>query len=298
MKAKADTRENELVIHNLRKRYGNGVQALNGVHLTLSNGMFGLLGPNGSGKSTLMRTLATLQEADSGWVRFNGQDIHKQPEDLRARLGYLPQDFGVFPKARARQLLSYIATLKGLPLKGNRQIDELLEVTNLSKHQHRRLSTFSGGMLRRFGIAQALLGSPRLLIVDEPTAGLDPEERHRFHNLLCQVAEKMVVILSTHLVEDVRHLCPEMAILKDGEIKFTGQPNQLAMSIKGRVWTAPESDATPLKQGFRLTTHVRHGRKWVRVYTETQPGPEYLPCEPKVEDGYFYALRAEEVAHA
>ena len=286
---------NQLEIQGLGKTYGNGVKALTNINLSLNNGLFGLLGPNGSGKSTLMRTVATLQEPGTGTVWFNGSDIHRNPDAIRPVLGYLPQEFGVFPRASARRLLEYIAALKGLPVKNNPQIDELLDVTNLLEHQHRAVATYSGGMLRRFGIAQALLGSPRVLIIDEPTAGLDPEECRHFHRLLCQVAERMVVILSTHIVEDVRHLCSRLAILARGQIRFQGSPEQLAGMLDGKVWTAPESVFQELQNDriIHLATRIRQGRPWVRVFAATCPGSQFQACSPEIEDGYFYALREE-----
>ncbi|RZL15100.1 MAG: ABC transporter ATP-binding protein, partial [Pedobacter sp.] len=218
-----------LIIRGLTKIYGNGVKALNNVSLSISNGMFGLLGPNGAGKSSLMRTLATLQLADSGEITFDSIDIRKDPQEMRSKLGYLPQDFGVYPKVSAIDLLDHIAILKGLLNRNERkeQIMALLQQTNLYKVRKQSVSTFSGGMRQRFGIAQALLGDPQLIIVDEPTAGLDPQERNRFHDLLSEIGEQKVVILSTHIVEDVNDLCPEMAVLANGSVIMQGRPSIL-----------------------------------------------------------------------
>lgn len=301
--AQKQEQTNRLEIRQLSKTYPGGVHALNHVNLTLTNGIFGLLGPNGAGKSSLMRTIATLQSPDKGSITFNGSDILSDPEPIRRALGYLPQEFGVFPKATARRLLAYVAALKGLPVKGNTQIDKLLELTNLSEHQHRRVSTFSGGMLRRFGIAQALLGSPKILIVDEPTAGLDPEERHRFHRLLARVAEHMIVILSTHLVEDIHHLCSRLAVLYNGRLRFQGHPEQLTEPLHGRVWTIPEKDFAPEQYPdvLRLKTRLQHGTPWLRVVSDTSPGPRFSACTPRMEDGYFLALSQDtqtEAVHA
>src|SRR3954447_26863936 len=224
-----------LAISPLSKTYPNGVKALDDVTLNIDRGLFGLLGPNGAGKSTLMRTIATLQEADSGTITFDGENVSADPRVLRGKLGYLPQTFGVYPRIPAIELLDYLAILKGV---GDRkqQIESLLNLTNLWEVRKRAVSTFSGGMRQRFGIAQALLGDPKLVIVDEPTAGLDPEERNRFHNLLSEIGENVVVILSTHIVEDVSDLCPRMAVLADGRIRLEGAPHELIGSTRGRIW--------------------------------------------------------------
>jgi ABC-type multidrug transport system ATPase subunit len=224
-----------LTISHLSKTYPNGVRALDDVSLTIDRGLFGLLGPNGAGKSTLMRTIATLQEADSGTITFDGDDVINDPRVLRTKLGYLPQTFGVYPRIPAIELLDYLAVLKGVNDR-KEQIDALLHLTNLWDVRKRAVSTFSGGMRQRFGIAQALLGNPRLVIVDEPTAGLDPEERNRFHNLLSEIGENIVVILSTHIVEDVSDLCPRMAVLAGGRVLVEGRPSELIGALSGRVW--------------------------------------------------------------
>src|SRR3954451_2016226 len=228
----------ELVIDRLSKRYAGGVQALSEVSLRIGTGMFGLLGPNGAGKSTLMRILATLQEADAGSVTLGGVDVLRGKDQVRRLLGYLPQEFGLYPKVSAFDMLEHLAALKGVGPAGVRRdvVHALLRRTNLYEVRHRRLGTFSGGMKQRFGIAQALLGEPRLIIVDEPTAGLDPEERIRFHSLLADISEQVIVILSTHIVADVSDLCPRMAILNGGQVVAEGNPPELAASLRGRIW--------------------------------------------------------------
>ncbi len=288
---------NRLHIQSVSKTYRNGTRALDGVSLTLGNGMFGLLGPNGAGKSTLMRSLATLQRIDAGSIHFNGVDVQQQPEQLRSLLGYLPQEFGVYPDLSALQLLDYLAIVKGLLDKRQRraQIEQLLSHTNLYPHRHQAVSEFSGGMRQRFGIAQALLGRPRLLIVDEPTAGLDPTERNSFHQLLSGFAEHMVVLLSTHIVEDVRHLCPQLAVLNRGRLCFTGAPNDLVQRLQGRLWAAPPGAvAGSTSPCHRLSTRIIGGATQLRVYAEDCPGSGFQPAEPDLEDGYFLALAADQ----
>src|SRR5664279_4973543 len=228
----------QLQIENLSKRYPNGTQALQDVSLSIPLGMFGLLGPNGAGKSTLMRTLATLQQADSGSAQLGGIDVLRQKDEVRKLLGYLPQEFGLYPKVTAEVLLSHFAALKGIENAGERRdvVHALLQQTNLWDHRNKPLGSFSGGMKQRFGIAQALLGNPRLIIVDEPTAGLDPEERVRFHNLLSAIGENIIVILSTHIVSDVSDLCRSMAIISLGRLLVEGGPMELAASLRGRIW--------------------------------------------------------------
>src|ERR1700722_4378452 len=229
----------QLQIDNLSKRYPNGTQALQDVSLSIPQGMFGLLGPNGAGKSTLMRTLATLQEADRGTPRMDGIDVLRQKDDVRKVLGYLPQEFGLYPKVPAETLLSHFASLKGIenPKERREVVHELLRQTNLWDHRNKPLGSYSGGMKQRFGIAQALLGNPRLIIVDEPTAGLDPTERNRFLNLLSSVASDRTVILSTHIVDDVRQLCPRMAIIASGELLLEGAPNDTLAALEGKIWS-------------------------------------------------------------
>ncbi len=228
----------QLRIENLSKRYPGGTQALQDVSLTIPQGMFGLLGPNGAGKSTLMRTLATLQEADSGSATLDGIDVLRQKDEVRKLLGYLPQEFGLYPKVAAETLLTHFAELKGIENAKERRdvVQSLLRQTNLWDHRNKPLGSFSGGMKQRFGIAQALLGNPRLIIVDEPTAGLDPEERVRFHNLLSAIGENVVVILSTHIVSDVSDLCRQMAIIHQGRVHAVGEPAALVAQLNGRIW--------------------------------------------------------------
>src|SRR5580700_4376800 len=243
-------------IEKLCKRYPNGVQALQDVSLNIPLGMFGLLGPNGAGKSTLMRTLATLQEADSGNVSLDGIDVLRQKDEVRRVLGYLPQEFGLYPKVSAQTLLSHFAALKGItnPKERREVVQALLQQTNLFEHRNKPLGSFSGGMKQRFGIAQALLGNPRLIIVDEPTAGLDPEERVRFHNLLSAIGENVVVILSTHIVSDVSDLCRQMAIIHQGRVRAAGDPTELVTQLNGRVWrkTVAGSEVADYQQRFKV----------------------------------------------
>ena len=292
-----------LTITNLSKTYPNGVQALKDVSLTIEQGLFGLLGPNGAGKSTLMRTLATLQEPDTGDILFDGLDVVRQPEAHRRHLGYLPQDFGVYPGVSAYDLLEHLAVLKGLADRKARreQVEALLEQTNLWAHRKKAVSGFSGGMRQRFGIAQALLGDPRLIIVDEPTAGLDPEERNRFHNLLSEVGENIVVILSTHIVEDVRQLCPRMAILAEGRVLRSGAPRQLIAELEGRVWR--KTVEKPAVEAYRkslqvISTQLYEGRTQVHVLHEERPEDGFEAVEPNLEDVYFSILRAKAPAEA
>jgi ABC-2 type transport system ATP-binding protein len=284
-----------LTIRNLSKTYPNGVQALKNVSLDIPNGLFGLLGPNGAGKSTLMRTLATLQEADSGTAMMGDLDVLKDKRGVRRVLGYLPQDFGVYPKVSAWNLLNHLAELKGLRNRGERQdvVIGLLKQTNLFNVRFRALGGFSGGMRQRFGIAQALLGDPRLIIVDEPTAGLDPEERVRFHNLLADIGEDVVVILSTHIVSDVSDLCPNMAIINKGEVLLTGQPQALVRALRGRLWSASvsRSEIEEAKRKYPvISTRLIGGQTLIHVIGNESPGPRFGPVEPSLEDGYFAAI--------
>lgn len=285
-----------LSIRNVSRTYGNGVQALNEVSLEIPRGMFGLLGPNGAGKSTLMRTLATLQGVDSGSILFDDLDLLGQQQEVRSILGYLPQDMGVYPGMSAETLLNHFAVLKGLTSAGERReaVDRLLHTTNLHDVRKRRLGTFSGGMRRRFGIAQALLGDPRLIIVDEPTAGLDPEERNRFHDLLCQVGENAVIILSTHIVEDVRELCPRMAILAKGRVMLEGEPGDLVARLAGRVWrrSVERSEVARYREAMPvLTTRLAAGRTVLDVLADAPPGDGFHPAEPDLEHVYFATLQ-------
>lgn len=286
-----------LQIRELSKTYPNGVQALKRVTLDIPKGMFGLLGPNGAGKSSLMRTLATLQEADSGSVLFEAVDVLKDKEQVRRMLGYLPQDFGVYPKVSAEDLLEHFAVLKGYANRRERRevVDGLLRKVNLWDARKRKLGTYSGGMRQRFGIAQALIGNPRLVIVDEPTAGLDPEERNRFLNLLAEIGEQVVVILSTHIVEDVTDLCPRMAIIAKGEVLLTGEPLKAIEALKARVWrkvVAKDALARYQSEFNVLSTRLVGGRPVIHVYSEAQPEAGFEQIEPDLEDVYFQRLRA------
>ncbi|MGC2112158.1 MAG: ABC transporter ATP-binding protein, partial [Candidatus Korobacteraceae bacterium] len=275
----------QLQIENLSKRYPNGTQALQDVSLTIPLGMFGLLGPNGAGKSTLMRTLATLQEADSGAVQLGGIDVLRQKDEVRKLLGYLPQEFGLYPKVSAENLLSHFAALKGIENAGERRgvVHSLLKQTNLWEHRHKPLGSFSGGMKQRFGIAQALLGNPRLIIVDEPTAGLDPEERVRFHNLLSAIGENVIVILSTHIVSDVSDLCRNMAIIHQGRVRATGDPAELVSRLNGRIWrkAITRAELPDAQQRFRvISMHLSAGRTVLHVMHDEQPEAGFEPVSP------------------
>jgi ABC-2 type transport system ATP-binding protein len=287
----------ELKIDGLSKRYPGGVQALSDVSLAIGPGMFGLLGPNGAGKSTLMRILATLQDADAGTVTLDGIDVLRQKEEVRRLLGYLPQEFGLYPRVSAFDLLDHLAALKGIGPSRRRWevVHALLRRTNLFEVRHRRLGSFSGGMKQRFGIAQALLGQPRLIIVDEPTAGLDPEERHRFHSLLADISEQVIVILSTHIVADVSDLCRRMAILHGGRLVASGDPAELARALRGRIWrkvVEKETLADHQRQLTVIATRRAEGRIVIHVHGESVPGPGFEPIEPDLEDAYFWAIRS------
>jgi ABC-2 type transport system ATP-binding protein len=291
-----------LSIANLTHVYPNGVRALDDVSLEISAGMFGLLGPNGAGKSSLMRCIATLQVPTSGAIRFGDIDVLTQPERLRATLGYLPQDFGVYPRVSAIDMLDHLAVLKGLTARGERKdtIERLLKQVNLWDVRKKAIAGFSGGMRQRFGIAQALIGNPRLVIVDEPTAGLDPEERNRFNNLLAEIGESVVVILSTHIVDDVTDLCPRMAILVDGRIVEVGTPSDLIAGLRGRVWQASIDRATLEAARARLpiiATRLRSGATMVRVVGDTAPEAGFAPAEANLEDVYFATLHRHRQAH-
>src|SRR5215472_11097789 len=286
----------ELRIEKLSKRYPNGTQALQEVCLTIPLGMFGLLGPNGAGKSTLMRTLATLQEADSGSAQLGNVDVLKQKDDVRRMLGYLPQEFGLYPKVTAENLLMHFAALKGIASSAQRRqvVHALLQQTNLYEHRFKPLGSYSGGMKQRFGIAQALLGNPRLIIVDEPTAGLDPEERVRFHNLLSAIGENVVVILSTHIVSDVSDLCQQMAVIHQGCVHAAGEPMALVAELKGRIWRKPieRSQVAEYQQRFRvISMHLFGGRNVLHVLHEELPEPGFELVAPDLEDRYFATIK-------
>ena len=290
-----------LSIRELSKTYANGVRALDNVTLDIPRGMFGLLGPNGAGKSSLMRTLATLQEADSGSVTFDDGkggsiDVLRDKDAVRRQLGYLPQDFGVYPKVSALDLLEHFAVLKGLVDRKQRRevVDGLLQQVNLWDARKRHLGGFSGGMRQRFGIAQALLGNPRLVIVDEPTAGLDPEERNRFLNLLAEIGENVAVILSTHIVEDVTDLCPNMAIMNKGKVLLTGKPADAIDALEGRVWRkVVAKDALPhYEEKFTLlSTRLVGGQPVIHIHSDFPPGDGFERVAPDLEDVYFQRLR-------
>jgi ABC-type multidrug transport system ATPase subunit len=284
-----------LKIDNLSKTYPNGVKALNNISLTISNGMFGLLGPNGAGKSSLMRTIATLQEPTSGSILFNDIDIIKHHQEIRKQLGYLPQEFGVYPKISAQSLLNHIAVLKGVIDKSERknQVEALLQQTNLYQHRKKAVHTFSGGMRQRFGIAQALLGNPQLIIVDEPTAGLDPEERNRFLNLLSEIGENIIVILSTHIVEDVRDLCSKMAILENGQIITQGNPLELTKELENHIWvkTIDKIELPHYKEHYKvISTKLVSGKTQVKVFSRTKLDNGFETIKPDLESVYFLTL--------
>lgn len=292
-----------LTIRQLSKTYANGVHALRGIDLDIPQGMFGLLGPNGAGKSSLMRTIATLQDPDQGSVELDGMDLLADKPATRRLLGYLPQEFGVYPKVSAEAMLEHFAVLKGVTARGERKdlVEALLRQVNLWDVRKRKLGSFSGGMRQRFGIAQALIGSPKLVIVDEPTAGLDPEERNRFLNLLAEIGEKVVVILSTHIVADVTDLCPRMAIIGRGQVLLTGQPHEAIRSLDGRVWrrTIDKADLDNYRARMTiLSTRLAGGRTLLHVLADAPPEPGFEPVAPDLEDVYFGRLRAQATALA
>jgi len=285
----------ELQIRDVSKSYANGVQALKDVTLTIPMGMYGLLGPNGAGKSTLMRILATLQEPDAGTVTLGDLDVVRQKDEVRKTLGYLPQEFGVYPKVSAEDLLDHFAILKGIPNRKARRevVEALLRQTNLWEVRRQKLGGYSGGMRQRFGVAVALLGNPRLLIVDEPTAGLDPAERVRFLNLLSELGENSAVILSTHIVEDVSELCTRMAIIDRGEILLEAVPLGAIEEMRGRIWRSvveKRALAEVERTHAVISTKLLAGRTVVHVYADTAPGPGFEPAEPDLEDVYFSTM--------
>jgi ABC-type multidrug transport system ATPase subunit len=286
----------ELRIENLSKQYRNGAKALQDVSLTIPLGMFGLLGPNGAGKSTLMRTIATLQEPDSGRVFLGNLDVLKQKDEVRKILGYLPQEFGLYPKVSAEALLTHFAALKGIGNSKERRglVQALLQQTNLYEHRKKNLGTFSGGMKQRFGIAQALLGNPQLIIVDEPTAGLDPEERARFHNLLSAIGQNIIVILSTHIVSDVSDLCRNMAIIHEGRVVVVGDPMALVRELDGMVWrkSIDPGEAAAFRERHQvISTRLFAGRTIVHVFSPAQPDASFEPVTPDLEDLYFATVK-------
>jgi ABC-type multidrug transport system ATPase subunit len=282
----------ELKIDNISKTYANGVKALVNVSLTIPTGMYGLLGPNGAGKSTLMRTIATLQEPNSGSITLGELNVLKDKDKVRQMLGYLPQEFGVYPKTSAFDLLNYLALLKGIHDPANRKdiVSAILQKVNLYELRNKAVSGFSGGMRQRFGIAQCLLGNPRLIIVDEPTAGLDPGERNRFYNLLSEIGEQVIVILSTHIVQDVRELCANMAIINNGRVLFAGTPDDGLDLIRDKVWArqVDKADLESYKQRYKvLSNKLVGGRPLIHIYSDEAPDASFRPAENTLEDVFF-----------
>ena len=286
----------KLQIKNLTKTYPNGVKAMDDISLQIGTGMFGLLGPNGAGKSSLMRTLATLQLPDEGAIDFNGLNVLQNPMELRKQLGYLPQDFGVYPKQSARKLLDYFALLKGVSSKKerNESIEYVLELTNLTEVQKKNVSDYSGGMKQRFGIAQLLLNKPKLIIVDEPTAGLDPEERHRFLNVLRAVGSEHIVLFSTHIVEDVTYLCTDLAIMNKGKVLKTSTPKKAIETLNGTIWSktiAPnELGDYQSRYAFISSHYTENNHLVIRIFSKSQPDGTFKTSNPNLEDFYFVTL--------
>lgn len=285
----------DLQITNLNKQYSNGVVALNDVSLTIGKGMFGLLGPNGAGKSSLMRTLATLQDADSGTVTLGEIDVLNDKESVRKVLGYLPQEFGVYPRTSAVELLDHLALLKGFSNKAERKemVNQLLVKTNLYELRKKSVSSFSGGMRQRFGIAQSLIGNPKLVIVDEPTAGLDPGERNRFYNILSEIGENIIVILSTHIVQDVRELCTRMAIMNDGKVLFSGNTDDALLAVKGKVWEkkVEKTELPTYQAAYKIVSNkLVGGKPLIHVFSETTLNNGFLRAEETLEDVFFAKL--------
>jgi len=293
----------QLTISNLTKTYPNGVTALKGISLQISTGMYGLVGPNGAGKSTLMRTLATLQEADAGSVRLDDLDVLREKDMVRRMLGYLPQEFGLYPKLSAIDMLTHIAVLKGISNRGQRKdlVVSLLRQTNLYDVRKKKLGTFSGGMKQRFGIAAALIGTPKLIIVDEPTAGLDPSERNRFLNLLSTIGQNVIVILSTHIIDDVRELCTRMAIIDKGEVLLESSPLDAIDEIAGKMWkkSIDASELAANSPGWQIvSSHLVSGKTQIRVYGDCAPDTTFTPTEATLEDVYFMKLNRTPVGAA
>ena len=285
----------ELTIQNISKTYPNGVEALKNVSLKIGNGMFGLLGPNGAGKSTLMRTIAALQDSDEGTIIVGDIDVSKDKQSLREILGYLPQEFGVYPKISANDLLDHLAVMKGITDSKQRKavVESLLHQTNLWEAKDQKLGTYSGGMKQRFGIAQALIGDPKLIIVDEPTAGLDPMERNRFHNLLSEIGENVIVILSTHIVDDVSDLCNNMAIILNGEVHLVGEPIQLIKTLDQKVWKGliEKSDLVEIeKENDVISSRLYLGKVQVRIFSESPMQNGFESVNPEIEDLYFATI--------
>lgn len=291
---------NSLSIKNLSKTYENGTKAIDQLSLEITNGMFGLLGSNGAGKSSIMRTIAALQEPTSGSIDFNGINILENPMFMRQNLGYLPQEFGVYPKISAYRLLDHLAILKGIVNKKERQdqILYLLQQTNLLQHKDKAVHSFSGGMRQRFGIAQALLGNPKIIIVDEPTAGLDPEERNRFNNLLSEIGESIIVVLSTHIVEDVRDLCPKMAIICNGKLILEGKPNEAIDSLKDKIWmkAIQKNELSNYKSNFNIiSSHLNSGKINIHVFSDERPDSGFALISPDLSDVYFSVLNQNQL---
>ena len=285
----------ELTIQNISKTYPNGIEALKNVNLKIGNGMFGLLGPNGAGKSTLMRTIAALQDSDEGTITVGDIDVSKDKQSLREILGYLPQEFGVYPKISANDLLDHLAVMKGITDSKQRKevVESLLHQTNLWEAKDQKLGTYSGGMKQRFGIAQALIGDPKLIIVDEPTAGLDPMERNRFHNLLSEIGENVIVILSTHIVDDVSDLCNNMAIILNGEVHLVGEPIQLIKKLDQKVWKGliEKSDLVEIeKENDVISSRLYLGKVQVRIFSESPMQNGFESVNPEIEDLYFATI--------
>ncbi len=285
----------ELKIQNLNKQYSNGVHALNDVSLTINKGMFGLLGPNGAGKSSLMRTLATLQDADSGTVTLGDIDVLKDRDSVRKVLGYLPQEFGVYPRTSAVELLDHLALLKGFSNASDRKsiIEQLLVKVNLWDHRKKAVSSYSGGMRQRFGIAQCLIGNPKLVIVDEPTAGLDPGERNRFYNILSEIGENIIVILSTHIVQDVRELCTQMAIMNHGKLLFSGNTDDALLEVKGKVWEkkVPKIELAEYQNQYKVISNkLVGGQPLIHVFSDATLDNGFIKAEENLEDVFFAKL--------
>jgi len=286
----------QLTIRNLSKTYSNGVKALQDVSLDIPTGMYGLLGPNGAGKSTLMRTVATLQTADSGSVMLGDLNVLEDKEELRRRLGYLPQEFGVYARLSAVEMLTHLATLKGIaPGERKEVVNALLQRVNLWEHRKKAVSSYSGGMRQRFGIAQALLGAPQLIIVDEPTAGLDPGERNRFYNLLSEIGENVIVILSTHIVEDVKELCSNMAIINNGRVLYAGSPDAALEQLQGKVWekAIAKSEFEAYQQQYQvISSKLVAGKPIIHVLSDARPAEGFQPVDADLEDVFFAKIMA------
>jgi ABC-2 type transport system ATP-binding protein len=285
-----------LSIENLNHTYPNGIHAIRNVSLDIPRGMFGLLGPNGAGKSSLMRTIATLQQPTSGKIRFDEINVLAEPAKVRRLLGYLPQHFGVYPRGSAYEILDHLAVLKGLTNSQARKstVKSLLALTNLYEKRNQTLATYSGGMLKRFGVAQALLGNPRLLVVDEPTAGLDPEERNRFHNMLADISDDVVVVLSSHFVDDVAVLCPNIAVIAQGTVALRGTPTELVASVEGKIWQqhTEKSDLAAVQAELNVLSHYYSaGKLLVRVQADSHPGRHFEQAAATLEDVYFSAIK-------